>query len=67
LGPVVIVPAAHGAQLRSFLSVGVLIAKVPAGQVLHGVQLTLFSWALKLPLRQGSQVWSSVGVPGFST
>jgi hypothetical protein len=40
---------------------------VPAGQVLQGVQLALFSTVLNEPLAQASQIWSAVDVPALAT
>ena len=60
-------PIGQGRQTRSFLSVATFDTKVPAGQVLQGVQLGRFSPAANAPLGQGSQIWSAVGVPTLRT
>lgn len=65
--PVVRVPGAQVAHIRSDAAEGGLVTYELAGQTLHGVQVKLSLVALKVPDGQGAQVLSAMVEPELAT
>jgi hypothetical protein len=60
-------PAGHSVQVVCAVAVPGPVVVVPAGQMMNGVQVTLFSVELKLPAAHAAQVRSTRVVPSAVT
>jgi hypothetical protein len=67
LEPEVNVPIGHAAQVRSLLSDGVLVTRLPAVHVVHMLHAAELSLVLKVPVAHPAQVRSLLAVPAVTT